>query len=116
MNAVATRFEEMEDAAYAFHEENPKVWKLLHRFTMEKIRQGFKHYSVNGVFERIRWETNAGANGPNQFKIGNNHRPFYARWWMEAHPRYKGFFLTRIQKSKFTPACGLPEIGPGDVE
>lgn len=81
---------------------------------MEKINAGFKHYSVNGIFERIRWETDVWATGPDQFKIGNNHRPFYARRWMDHNPEYSGFFRIRYQSSKLEAAFNASELGPLD--
>ena len=111
-----TRYDEMLEAVEAFHDEHPEVWELFDKFTRERISRGFKNYSVNGIFERIRWETDAGGDGQTQFKIGNNYRPFYARAWMEANPEYAGFFRTRVQNSKNEPAWGKPEKTPKDYE
>ncbi len=110
---MISRHEEMRQQAIAFHKENPRVWKLFCRFAFEKINQGFQHYSVNGIFERIRWETDqANVDPSKQFKIGNNHRPFFSRRFMRMYPQHDGFFRTRIQGSKDNPATGLPEIEP----
>lgn len=109
------RYEEMERAAVQFHLENPKVWEYFVQFTFEVIQRGFNHYSVNGVFERIRWEADlADAEGQSTFKLNNNHRPFYARWFMKAYPEYRGFFRLRVMLSKYRPATGLPELTPAD--
>jgi hypothetical protein len=91
------------------------VWTLFQKFAFEKIRQGFTHFSVNSVIERIRWETNANPlNEPEKhFKICNNHRPFYARWFMTKFPQYDGFFRLREQTSK--RAVPVPHVkGPAD--
>jgi len=36
------------------------------------------------VFERIRWETDqADVDGRSTFKLNNNYRAFFARWFMD---------------------------------
>ena len=100
-----TRHDEMRRQVREFHKKHPEVWDLFVTFTFDRIERGFKHYSVNGIFERIRWDVgNVGGDGITEFKLGNNHRPFYARRFMKKYPKYDGFFRTRIQKSKFEPA------------
>ena len=111
------RYEEMLSHAMAFHVENPKVWDYFVKFTFEVIERGFSHYSVNGVFERIRWETDAADHeGKSTFKLNNNHRPFYARWFMDAYPEHRGFFRLRTMTSVYRPATGLEELGPEHFE
>lgn len=95
--------------------EHPTVWELFVRFTHERIRRGFRHYSVNAIFERIRWETDqADVEGKSTFKLNNNYRPFYARRFMRMYPQYDGFFRTRAQTSHYDPATDRPELGPSD--
>ena len=61
-------------------------------FAFQMINRGYKNYSVNAIFERIRWEKDAGGDGITQFKIGNNYRAFYARAFMKKFPEdYKGY-------------------------
>ena len=109
------RREEMRAQAKAFHKQHPEVWRLFCRFTREKIDAGFKHYSVNAIFERIRWETDVpDADGRSTFKLNNNFRAFYARAFMRSYPEFSGFFRTREQTSKDAPATGLPPLGPAD--
>jgi hypothetical protein len=110
-----TRYDQMLKAVEKYHNTHPEVWELFNKFTAERIAQGFKNYSVNGIFERIRWETPAGADGTQEFKIGNNFRAFYARAWMEDNPEHEGFFRTRKQKSKNAPPRSGPEQTPGDI-
>ena len=82
-------------------------------FTQEIISKGYENYSVNAIFERIRWEKDMGGDGSSQFKLNNNYRAFYARRFMNMFPEYRGFFRTRTLKSVDRPATGLPELGPG---
>ena len=110
-----TRRDELEQAAREFHAENPEVWRLFVRFTLEAVGRGFSTYSVAAIFERIRWETDeADAEGRSTFKLNNNHRASYARWLMETYPQCRGFFRLREQTSKNQVAIDLPELTPGD--
>ena len=112
-----TRHDEMRDECNRFHKAHPRVWSLFIRFTNERIARSFKHYSVNAVFERIRWETDqADVKGRSSFKINNNHRPFYARRFMKMFPQYEGFFRTRVQTSKGGRATNLPPLSPRDFD
>tara|TARA_A100001391_G_scaffold182460_2_gene149021 strand:+ start:6898 stop:7251 length:354 start_codon:yes stop_codon:yes gene_type:complete len=107
-----TRLEEMREQCKRFHVEHPEVWRLFVRFTNEMIDRGFTNYSVNAVFERIRWEIDAGGDGVNAFKLNNNYRAFYSRAFMRKYPQHDGFFRTREQTSDDKDATNLPELTP----
>lgn len=93
-----SRREQLESAAYKFHSVHPVVWVLFLRFTRNRIAKGFKHYSARAIFHRIRWETSFPTYEPGKdFKLNNNHSPFYARWFHETCPEHDGFFRTRHQ-------------------
>jgi hypothetical protein len=77
-----------------FAAENPHVYKLIKKFTYQTIAAGRDSYSINGVFERVRWHTDIETVGED-YKINNNHRPYYARAFMYDHPEYDGFFRTK---------------------
>ncbi len=109
-----SRYDEMREACIKFHRANPQVWELFVRFTMDRIRRGFKHYGVDAIFARVRWETDQAAVDPEHaFKMNNNHKPFYARAFMRVYPEYRGFFKLRRQFSKDHEAMDN-ELGPGD--
>ena len=80
------------------------------------IDRGYNNYSAKAVFERIRWEKDAGGDGVTQFKLGNNHPAFYSRRFMKMFPQYDGFFRTRQQTSEDRSATNLPEMTPMDYE
>ena len=102
---------ELELAAAKFHAEHPDVWQLFCKFTYELIGRGFQHHSADAVMHRVRWETAAGDDtNCADFKISNSHIAFYARWFMEAHPQYDGFFRLKFQPSAIQP----PKIGGED--
>ena len=106
------RRDEMARQCVDFHRKHPEVWDLFVTFTNEMIRRGFKNYSVNAIFERIRWEKDAGGDGVESFKLNNNYRALYARRFMKMYPEHNGFFRTREQPSEEKPATGLPELTP----
>ena len=85
---------ELHRAFLAFHRDNPQVYALFCRFTQAAVARGCKNFSVASIIERIRWETEVETTG-GEFKIGNNHRAYYARMWMADNPDHAGFFRTR---------------------
>ena len=105
---MQSRLDEITKEAMTFHIYNPIVWTLFVKYTLDRINKGFKHYSVNGIFERLRWDTYNFADpawsGEPDFKINNNFRPLYAKRFMEIYPEHSGFFRTRIQTSEYAPA------------
>ena len=112
-----SRKEELERAAEAFNNAHPKVWDMFVRFTFELIDRGFKHHSANAVFERIRWETDqATVDGKSEFKLNNNYRADYARWFMESFPEHAKFFRTRVRTSASKRETNLPELTPEDFQ
>lgn len=112
---VKTRKDELEESALKFHQENPNVWILFVKFTREMTSRGFNNYSAYAIFERIRWETDeADVDGKSTFKVNNNHRPYYARWYMQAFPEHRGFFRIRELTSESEAAKNLPDLTPKD--
>lgn len=83
--------------AIEFDIENPKIWELFLRFAREIARSGRDKYSVNMIFERIRWHTIVETK-ENNFKISNDFRAYYARKIMAEHPEFRGFFTLRTTR------------------
>ena len=83
---------------WEWHKENPHVWDLFEKYTKQVIDAGYDNYSVNAIFERIRWHTDIETKG-DAFKINNNHRAYYARYFHVMHPEHDGFFRVRELKS-----------------
>jgi len=77
-----------------FHAQNPRVYELIKAYTFEAIGSGLKRYSIQGVIERVRWQTSIETHG-DDYKLNNNYAPFYARMFMEDFPEHQGFFRTR---------------------
>jgi hypothetical protein len=73
------RQEEMRQQVTEFHYQHPEVWHLFVQFTFQMIDRGYKNYSVNAIFERIRWEKDSvGGDGVTSFKLNNNYRALYS--------------------------------------
>ena len=113
---METRRDEMVNQVAAFHSKYPIIWDLFVRFALEKINLGYTHYSVKAIFERIRWEMDAGGDGIISFKLNNNYPAFYSRRFMRMYPQHEGFFRTRHQISKDKSATQLPELTPNNYE
>lgn len=110
-----TRADQIEEAAKSFLIEHPQVWEMFKKFTFELIDRGFQHHSAYAVCERIRWELDhVGGDGVSEFKLNNNYRPYFARWFMEEHPEYEGFFRIRKLTSSEDEPSSLPELTPQD--
>jgi len=111
---MKTRKEEMKEQVARFHKEHPEVWHLFVKFSRMMAEKGFQNYSAKAVFERIRWEKDAGGDGKTIFKLNNNYPAFYARRFMRMYPEYQGFFKVRRQTSDDSAATNLPELTPED--
>ena len=89
---------------WEFHTQNPHVYELFKQFTFQVIDAGFENYSVNAIFERIRWHTDIETRG-SSFKLNNNHRAYYARLFHHDHPEHDGFFRTRYVSTQEVDAA-----------
>jgi len=76
--------------------ENPKVWELFERFSLEVLAAGHRHFGAGAVFERIRWYVSVETKG-DTWKLNNNYRSFYARKFLQTHSASAppGFFRLR---------------------
>ena len=111
---MTSRYEQLRQECIAFHSRHPEVWDAFCRLTHRVINRGFQNYSARAIFQQIRWETDMGELGSDNFKINDHHSPFYARAFMRRYPQYAGFFRLREQRSRGTPASRLPPLGPAD--
>ena len=78
-----------------FDRNNPHVWKYFVRFAFQAISRGHRHLSTKLIIERIRWEIYMSTTSDDDFKINNNHAPYYARKWIRRYPDYATFFAIR---------------------
>jgi len=88
----------------AFHRENPSVFEKLRELALYARRRGAQRLSINLLFERLRWEIQIETRG-DDFRLNNNHRPYYARLLMASEPELAGAFETRAAGDE-EDACG----------
>ena len=75
---------------------NPQLLSHLARIALDYKHAGHDSWSINGVFEVMRWETRF-TTGDLGLKCNNNHRAFAARDLMREYPELDGFFSLRQQ-------------------
>ena len=85
-----------------FHSDNPDIWRLFERFSLELVKSGREHYGIGAVCERIRWHIDVETKG-DEVKINNDFRAYYARMFKVTHPQYD-LFSTRRRTSADKPA------------
>ena len=106
-----TRYLEMKEHFEKFDKSHPEVWQLFEQLAFNMISRGFKNGSAQLIYERMRWEYVVERN-MHDFKLNNNHRPFYVEKWNRLHPERNEFFKTRARTSKYEIASGLPPLRP----
>ena len=110
------RQDEMREQVREFHRQHPEVWRLFVRFTFQMIERGYRNYSAKAIFERIRWEKDAGGDGVTCFKLNNNYTAFYARRFAKVYPEHAEFFRTREQPSAVEFAARRPQLTPAHYQ
>ena len=104
MSFQSTLFDvETQSRFDAYHAENPQVYAMFERFTLEALRRGANHLGAAAVRERIRWETSVSGN--DGYKFNNVYTPYFARLFVQNHPEHAGVFRTR--KAKADDEMGL---------
>jgi len=84
----------------AFHLANPRIYRELVRLARDLKLKGHQRYGISGLFEVIRWHRHMETTDP-QFKLSNNHKPYYARLIMAREKDLNGFFqLNRLLRRK----------------
>ena len=99
---MKTRADQIEERFKLFHEDNPQVWELFKRFTLEAIASGQSHYSSDAIVQRIRWHTTVEAKpvSADPTRVNDHYTGFYARLFHREFPQHDGFFRNRVQPSK----------------
>lgn len=82
------------DAFLKFHQANPHVYDKLLELSMLLKNHGRNKYSINGLFEVLRWQQALATKG-DAFKLNNNYRALYARMLMQNHQALADFFDVR---------------------
>lgn len=82
------------EAFLKFHNANPHVYERLRELALLVKSKGRNKYSINGLFEVLRWEQALTTTG-SKFKLNNNFRAWYARMLEQNVPELSNFFELR---------------------
>jgi hypothetical protein len=93
--------ESIDEAFDRFHAANPDLYHLLVKFARQVKDRGYKRYSMDAIFHRVRWHYNIETtrDPDDEFKLNNNLTSRYARLIMEMESDLRDFFETRVLKS-----------------
>lgn len=86
------------DAFEEFHCANPLVYDVFVAQAREWQASGRAKCGVKMLFERVRWELAIRTVG-DDYKINNNHAPFYARLIMAREDDLAGLFNVRSSEA-----------------
>ena len=100
---TASRADQMFEKFEEYFLDNPQIWELFVRFALVVAESGRTHYSARAIFHRIRWHVEIETQAEDNFKIGNNHSPYYSRLFHLAYPEYDGLFRNRELTSAKRP-------------
>lgn len=54
---------------YAFHAENPHVYRRIVQLARKAKMRGLDHYSMDGIFHVMRWEIAIRTKSADQFRL-----------------------------------------------
>ena len=102
---------ERYDAFRKFHLVNPHVFDKFEEFAREARKAGRTRFSAHMIGNRMRWYTQIETTG-DEYKVNNNHLPYYAKLLMLLYPDEFGeFFQRRDRFYDTTDAILLEECG-----
>ena len=82
-----------------FDADNPDIYRLFKKLSLEVIDRGFDNYSARTILHRMRWHYTIETVSVDGFKINDHHSPYYARKFMAEFPEHDGFFRNRVVAS-----------------
>ena len=88
------------DKFHEFHAKNPQVISQLEEIANMTIKSGQEHFSINYLFEVVRYLAWTKTNDVySDFKLNNNYRSHYARLMIERNPKMAKIIKTRALRS-----------------
>ena len=83
-----------------FHRLHPEVYDAMCSVVDDLYERGFRHYSVQGVWELLRFNlaiqpSEKDAPELVEYKLNNNYSAYYARQYASRNPERKDFFAFR---------------------
>jgi len=113
---MITRFDELWLEWVQYDQAHPEVFAYMVENVWARKRRGQKVGAIADIFEDVRWKSRLNPVDPEkEFKIGNCHKPFYARKLMHKVPEFEGFFRIKLMFSKNHKPLGK-EFKPSDVQ
>ena len=92
----------LEEFFRKFHKDNPHVYQSLVNLALQLRRKGRERYGIKSLFEVVRWHRAMETDSEDEFKLNNNHAPYYARMIMKNVPELEDFFYVRVLKNERT--------------
>ena len=86
----------IDERFQAFHAANPDILERLIKLARGAKERGFKEYSIKGLWEVLRFNSNPKTS--EHYKLCNNFTSRYARVVMAHAPDLEGFFVLRELK------------------
>lgn len=77
-----------------YNQENPHIYEVFEKFTLQVIDTGRKYFGAKAIMERVRFYSLIEAKN-DVFKVNNNQVAFYARLFEARNAQFKGFFRKR---------------------
>jgi hypothetical protein len=81
-----------------FHRENPHVYRHLRDYARKLMAQGYKRWSIAGLFEVLRYGMAIQTVTNDRFRLSNDYKPLYARMLMLNEDDLDGFFILKKLK------------------
>ena len=81
----------IRDGFNLFHNDNPHVYKEFEKQALLAIAKGKTKISAKLIINWIRWNEYLSTTDIN-FKINDAYQSYYARLFIEIHPKYANVF------------------------
>ena len=73
---------------------NPHIWEEFVEQSDKAWDDGYRRVGAHFIMHIIRWKTPIRAN-TGEYKVNNNHFPYYARKYLDIYPEKEGLFELR---------------------
>lgn len=94
MNYKELNGHSIRDGFNLFHSENPHIFKSFEKAALRAIGRGRKKLSAKLIINWIRWNELFRTSDLN-FKINDAYQSYYARLFVQIHPKHSGVFEFR---------------------
>jgi hypothetical protein len=111
MNYKELNGKSIREGFVEFHKENPHVYAEFERQCLTAINIGRKKLSAKLVVNFIRWKKFLDTTDQN-FRINDAYHAYYARLFVEKHPKYKDIFeFRKLRNEQESPYMQIEENG-----